>query len=351
MYHFVKKQGLYEIRWLDSMFQNRVEKVDLAVVKKGRQNYEHLQEQMAGRGDTPRWRRLLQASQGCEIDDEEIDELVEYRPFDTDEVVAESVAEVEGIKNMSFDPEATMRAPSNLFEHEDGSTETRVKPEFEELFEHSASSSFFAYLPLYFWKQVLVHINEQAKTLIRDFRDPFTLHELMTFLGILWFMSVADKGEYANYWGEQMESAIFGTVSSSLDGVMTLRRFKALRTAFCFRKSTDMSIEDLQRDAAFRLRPLLNVLKLTGSRYVNVGRNLAVDEASVAARSKYARHIIVYNPRKPTGKYHFKLYMVCYATSWIALNFRLHCESTLNDRLESITEPSDVAMLEDELKD
>jgi hypothetical protein len=54
LYHFVKKKGLYEIRWLDSMFQNRVEKVDLAVVKQGLQNYEHLQEKMAGRSDTPR---------------------------------------------------------------------------------------------------------------------------------------------------------------------------------------------------------------------------------------------------------------------------------------------------------
>ena len=330
------------------MFQNRVENVDLSVVKQGRQNYEQVQEQLAGRSDTPRWRRLLQPDQGCEIEDEEIDDLVEFRPFDTHEGVPESVAEVESIKNMTFEPNATMRAPSNLFVHDDGSTDTHVKPEFEHLFEHSASSSFFAYLPLYFWKQVLQHTNEQAKAM--KLGDPFTLHELMAFLGILWFMTVADKGEYANYWGEQMESAIFGTASSSLDGVMPLRRFKAIRTAFCFRKSTDISMDDLHRDAAVRVRPLLNMLKVTGSRYVNVGRNLAVDEASVAARSKYARHIIVYNPRKPTGKYHFKLFMCCCATSWIALNFRLHCESTLNDRLESIAEPDDVAILEDELK-
>ncbi|OWY94201.1 Transposase [Phytophthora megakarya] len=38
-----------------------------------------------------------------------------------------------------------------------------------------------------------------------------------------------------------------------------------------------------------------------------MGRNVALDECSVACRSKYGRHVIVFNPTKPTGKYHFRL--------------------------------------------
>ena len=50
----------------------------------------------------------------------------------------------------------------------------------------------------------------------------FTLNERMKFLGIMWFMAGVDKGEYANYWGEQIEDAIFETTTSNLDNVMTL---------------------------------------------------------------------------------------------------------------------------------
>ena len=345
---YSKKQGLYEIRWLDSMFQNRVEKVDLHVVKIGRQNFEKLNRYKA----TPRWTRLCQPEPGCEIDMEcEIDDLVEFEAFDSRQNVPVSLSEVEQIKNMTFDPDASMRSPTLLHTSQDGSIDTQVKQEFQHLFEHSASASFFAYLPVYFWKQVLEHTNEQAKAKKLAIGEPFTIHELMTFLGVMWFMSAVDKGEYANYWGEQVESAIFGASSCSLDTVMPLRRLKALRSAFSFRRSSEITEVDLKRDSAVRVRPLLNVLKLTGSRYVDVGRNLAVDEASVASRSKYARHLIVYNPRKPTGKYHFKLYMCCCATSWIALNFRLHCESTLEDRLENVADGSEIQDLREDIKD
>ncbi|KAG3018606.1 hypothetical protein PC128_g13731 [Phytophthora cactorum] len=49
----------------------------------------------------------------------------------------------------------------------------------------------------------------------------FTLDELMILLGILFFMAMNDKGEYANYWGLQAEDLIFGGVTTSLDGIMT----------------------------------------------------------------------------------------------------------------------------------
>ncbi|POM74198.1 Transposase putative [Phytophthora palmivora] len=48
---------------------------------------------------------------------------------------------------------------------------------------------------------------------------------------------------------------------------------------------------------------LLNLLKVTGGKYIDFGR-----------------HLIVYNPRKPTG-YHFKMYMLRCASAWVAVNF------------------------------
>ncbi|OWY92599.1 Transposase [Phytophthora megakarya] len=85
---------------------------------------------------------------------------------------------------------------------------------------------------------------------------------------------------------------------------MTLRRFKQLSKAFCFKC---VETNSCTRDQAARIRPLLNLLKTTGSKYVEKGRNVALDEASVDCRSKYGKPLIVYNPMKPTGKYHFRL--------------------------------------------
>ncbi|KAG4224722.1 hypothetical protein PC116_g26830 [Phytophthora cactorum] len=42
---------------------------------------------------------------------------------------------------------------------------------------------------------------------------------------------------------------------------------------------------------------------------------------------------------KPTGKYHFRFYMVCCSTTWIALNYKLHCNrSDILDRLSGLQE-------------
>ncbi|KAG2786027.1 hypothetical protein PC116_g26570 [Phytophthora cactorum] len=128
---------------------------------------------------------------------------------------------------------------------------------------------------------------------------PFSLDVITTVLGILFYMALVDEGEYSNYWGQQVEDGIFGGSSVSLDGVMPLRRFKQLRQAFCFRC---VEVSNTSGDEAAKTRPLPNLLTVTGPKYVNVGRNVALDEASVTCRSKYGKSLIVYNPMKPTGK-------------------------------------------------
>ncbi|KAE8982749.1 hypothetical protein PF005_g23285 [Phytophthora fragariae] len=168
----------------------------------------------------------------------------------------------------------------------------------------------------------------------------------MTFLGILFYMALIDKGEYSNYWGEQVEDSIFGGSSVGLDKVMGLRRFKELRKAFSFQC---VEANTGNTDPAARIRPLLNLLKVTGSKYVEVGRDVALDEASIACRSKFGKPLIVYNPMKPTGKYHFRIYMLCCATSWISLNFRLHCVSDITERLDGVTFPEEIRALNEEM--
>ncbi|KAE8877314.1 hypothetical protein PF005_g19775 [Phytophthora fragariae] len=53
----------------------------------------------------------------------------------------------------------------------------------------------------------------------------------------------------------------------------------------------------MKRDPAARIWCLLNLLKVTGGKYIDLGRNVALDEASVGCRSRFGRHLIVYNPK------------------------------------------------------
>jgi hypothetical protein len=48
--------------------------------------------------------------------------------------------------------------------------------------------------------------------------------------------------------------------------------------------------------------------------------------------------MIVFNPQKPTGKFHFKIYMCCCSTTWLAINYRLHCASDISERLRGVVD-------------
>jgi hypothetical protein len=76
---------------------------------------------------------------------------------------------------------------------------------------------------------------------------------------------------------------------------------------------------------------------------------VSVDEASVACRSKYARSLIVYNATKPTGKYHFKIYVCACASNWLAFGFKLHCAADMQARLQGTLQDREAKMLENDL--
>ncbi|GMF23317.1 unnamed protein product [Phytophthora fragariaefolia] len=211
-----KKQNLP----MYTMFQNAVEVVTIATVQRGIDNYQTLMRLP----DKPAWRDLTDTMVGGELNlDLPLDELEiaseeeGYERYDPERSLPASLAEVEAVKSMRFEPELEMEAPSDLYAHTDDSTTTRLVPEYSSLFAHSASSSFFAYLPVYFWKQVVLESNRYAAATEIRITTPFSMEELMTFLGIMFYMTLTDKGEYSNYWESQTEDAIFGGASTSLD--------------------------------------------------------------------------------------------------------------------------------------
>ncbi|GMF35316.1 unnamed protein product [Phytophthora lilii] len=95
-------------------------------------------------------------------------------------------AEVEAIQGMNFSQTARLEPVPGLFAHADGTTTTCLQEDSKALFRHSATQSFFAFLPISLWKQVVVFSNEYAARSGGPSNTPIELDELMTFLGILW---------------------------------------------------------------------------------------------------------------------------------------------------------------------
>eukprot|EP00957_Ditylum_brightwellii_P057649 4371181-Ditylum_brightwellii.AAC.1 len=85
--------------------------------------------------------------------------------------------------------------------------------------------------------------------------------------------------------------------------------FKQIKLCLHF---NDNKEEEGSNGYLFKVRPLLNALKTTLGLYLNVGEKGALDESSIACRSKYGCSLIFYNPTKPgdgfypnsEGKYH-----------------------------------------------
>ncbi|KAI9992194.1 hypothetical protein PInf_017579 [Phytophthora infestans] len=200
--------------WLDSQFQNAVEAVTVAAVQRGIENHQVL----VRVPNQPAWKDLTDKGTEEELNlDAPLDELEvasaegEYESYDPEQILPVSLAEVEAVKNMRFEPDTEMEAPADLY--------AAVK-------------------------EILI-------------TTPTTMDELMVFLGIMYYITLTDKG-----------------------------------------------------------------------RYVEVGRDLALDEASIACRSRHGRRLIVFNPQKPAGN-----------------------NSDIADRLQNVVSQEEMQQLREELED
>ena len=87
---------------------------------------------------------------------------------------------------------------------------------------------------------------------------------------------------------------------------MTKSRFLQIGLMLHFNDNEDE--EGREKDSLHKIRPLLNILKLTLGKYAIFESELSLDEATMANKSSYARFLICFNPMKPTGKFHFRIY-------------------------------------------
>ena len=166
-------------------------------------------------------------------------------------------------------------------------------------------ASMLAFFPMELWKLFVLRSNKYASFMKENGEKgsfpPWSrdtdLSEMMMFVSILIEMSLD------THPGRPFDRNWTYTE-------MTLRRFKELRAAFSVSEKGGEA-EQNSKDALFKVRPLLNTLKKTLGIYLDPGTDLAVDESSVACRSMYGRNMIFFNNTKPSGKYHFRFYLLC----------------------------------------
>jgi hypothetical protein len=108
----------------------------------------------------------------------------------------------------------------------------------------------------------------------------------------------------------------------------------------------------MQTDGLHKIRPLLTIVKKTLGCYAILGSEHSFDEATMACKSSNGRHLVVYNRAKPTGEFHFKMYMMCCATRnlthKIKIHARVNCDVDLKneDELEEEVKKIDALTLE-----
>ena len=177
-------------------------------------------------------------------------------------------------------------------------------------------SSFLSFVPLEFWKLWLYETNRYGKQKLGSsvaFK-PISLPEFMTFFGILLAMTLQPMPgrRYTRAWDEPELHPYTKNMKKT--------RFIQIRSILHMVNNEN---PNSRNDSLYKVRPLLNVLKKTLGAFIEVGSECSLDESSVACRSAYGRHFIYYNPTKPTGKYHFRFYLLCENNYYNCIRFRM----------------------------
>ncbi|KAG6947088.1 hypothetical protein JG688_00015694 [Phytophthora aleatoria] len=129
-----------KVRWNDSQFQSQSQDISLSLVQKGHANYSLLMATTT----SPHWQDLCQASGDDRLAISDIIEELQEAPvhYNPSQVIPTSLAEVEAIKTMSFDPKAHMKQPDDIFTCGDGSTVTRLRDEYRHILNIRLSELF-----------------------------------------------------------------------------------------------------------------------------------------------------------------------------------------------------------------
>ncbi len=181
---------------------------------------------------------------------------------------------------------------------------TLLKDEYKHLFK-TPIDAMFAVMPYAFWELMVLEINCYASQRMEKSNKkyiyilgkkwkPVTVGKMITYFGMLiYFMLYPQTGHWLrSAWKDQEFN--FWTKHMSRD------RFQQISSTLHFNDNNDLLGSSM--DSLHKIRPLLEILKRTLGRHGTFGSEFSFDEATMACFSHYARCLISFNPKKPTGE-------------------------------------------------
>jgi hypothetical protein len=234
-----------------------------------------------------------------------------------------SQTNVDDLEGLDWNPKATLEPRAEKMSPKPSST----KPQFLRNFD-TPISSFRSFLPQALWEKIVFESNTYArqkmlksgKRMISGYswRHDVSLHEMYQFFGLLIHMTVLPTPgrDYTYYWTNYH---VYTWVNC-----MKLYRFKQIRSVLHFNSSTS---REKSKDPLHTVRPIYATIQEILGRYLDLGSEFSLDEASAACRSSFGRHLIVYNPTKNCGKFHFRFYLLCCSVTYVCIKMRIHVKT------------------------
>jgi hypothetical protein len=219
----------------------------------------------------------------------------------------------------------------NVSERKMKNKSTSVKADCHHFFQ-SPVSSMMAIFPLVFWNIIVREIDRYATRKIKrqveqkvtkrprlicgyKWQD-VTLQEVVTYFGLLMYGMLFPKT------GRRMRDSWESPYQNAWTKYMSKGRYLQITSVLHFNDNTDEVGKS--RDSLHKIRPLLTILKQSLGKYADHGSEVSYDEATMANKSSYGRFLICFNPMKPTGKFHFKIYMICCAYTKLTFSIKVH---------------------------
>ena len=240
----------------------------------------------------------------------------------------------EKINGLKWDMNGKLYAPAGLAYR----PKAKINKTGEEKF-RSEVESLLAFLPLKFWVFHLNECNKYADQLLltkdkgnkkiagSKFKT-LNINELMTFYAILIQMVCRPfpGKRYEECWDHK--DGWFTNCKH-----MTKTRFKQIRAVLHW---CDNQLSNSITDTLYKVRPMISVLEMTIGQYLYIGQETTVDETTIGLYHAYAKALTFYNPNKPRGKHHCKLYVLCENDYWAAINFKF-CHRSYNSNVENVS--------------
>jgi len=231
----------------------------------------------------------------------------------------DDIVGLEWVPNLTLPPKAGKMLP----------TPSSIKAEYIESKFDTPVSSFLAFLPTRMWEKICYESNthahqkmqqSQRRTICGNYwRKDIDVQEMMQFVGLLIQMTLQPLPgrDYRYYWSE---NKTFSWVDC-----MSITRFKQIRS--CLHFNRELSPGEKSSDPLQKIRPVYATIQDRIGRFTQLGSEFSLDEASAACRSAYGRHLIVFNPMKNCGKFHFRFYLLCCSSTYVCVKLRIHVKT------------------------